>query len=248
MRRAVFIGYDQREADAFAVAVASIKHHAKEPVDIMAVDMKVLQERGLYQRPTVSRDGKLWDVISDAPMSTAFAISRFFVPLLATEYCDEPWDWAVFMDCDVMLRADVGELFALADPTKALQCVHHKQEQGAAVKMDGQLQTFYARKNWSSCMILNLRNPANRALTIEKLNTWTGRALHGFNWLADEFIGPLPPEWNHLCGVDAPNPNAKLVHFTLGIPRMPGYENCEHSTEWLRYRDALAERAGARPS
>lgn len=248
MRRSVWIGYDARERDAFTIACTSIRQHAREPVDIMAVDLNVLQARGLYQRPLDLRDGKLWDVISGAPMSTEFAISRFFVPMLATQYCDEPWDWAVFMDCDVLLRADIHELFDLADPTKALQCVQHKQEQGAAIKMDGQTQTFYARKNWSSVMLLNLRHPAHRTLTATKLNTWTGRALHGFNWLADEFIGALPAEWNHLVGVDAPDPEAKLVHYTLGIPRMPGYETCEHSGEWWQYHHALTGRAEARPS
>jgi lipopolysaccharide biosynthesis glycosyltransferase len=239
MRKAVFIGFEPREQDAFAIAVTSLQRHATEPVEIMAVDLSVLQQRGLYQRPLERRDGRLFDVISDAPMSTEFAISRFFVPLLATEYCDKPWDLAVFMDCDVMLRADIGELFALADPAKALQCVQHKQEGGAAIKMDGQTQTFYARKNWSSVMMFNLRHPAHRTLTTLKLNTWTGRALHGFNWLSDEFIGALPAGWNHLVGVDQPDPEAKLVHYTLGIPRMDGYRTCEFSGEWWEYHHAL---------
>lgn len=249
MRRSVWIGFDPREQDAFAVACASIRNRASVPVDMMAVDLAVLQKRGLYQRPIEKRSGgQLWDPISNAPMSTQFAISRFFVPLLATQYSAEPWDWAVFMDCDVLLRADVGELFALADPTKAVQCVQHKQETGAAVKMDGQEQTFYARKNWSSVMLLNLRHPAMKALTIAKLNTWTGRALHGFNWLADPFIGELPPTWNHLVGVDEPDPEAKLVHFTLGIPSMPGYQNCEHADEWWAYHRAITRTAEVQPS
>lgn len=239
MRGSVWIGYDQREQDAFAVAVASLRAHASTPVDMMAVDIAKLQETGLYQRPTLWRDGQLFDMISEAPMSTTFAISRFFVPLLATQFCEEPWDWALFIDCDMLFRADVHELFALADPSKAVQCVQHQQEIGPAVKMDGQTQTFYARKNWSSVCLFNLTHPAMRTLTARKLNTWTGRALHGFNWLADEFIGALPPAWNHLVGVNPPDPDAKLVHYTLGIPRMAGYEQCEHSDEWWRYRKAL---------
>jgi lipopolysaccharide biosynthesis glycosyltransferase len=214
----------------------------------MAVDLSVLQRRGLYQRPVERRAGKLWDAISQAPMSTEFAISRFFVPMLATQLCEEPWDWAVFMDCDVLLRADIGELFALADSKKAIQCVQHQQEGGPATKMDGQTQTFYARKNWSSVMLINLWHPAMKALTVQKLNTWTGRALHGFNWLADEFIGAIPAHWNHLVGVDEHDPHAKLVHFTLGVPSMPGYQSCDHSAEWWDYWRALVGRKEARPS
>lgn len=248
MRRSIWIGFDPRERDAFEVAVASIRQHASEPIDIMAVDLRVLQDRGVYQRPMERRDGRLFDLISDAPMSTEFAISRFFVPLLATRWCEEPWEWALFMDCDVMLRADPAELFALADPQKAVQCVHHRQEAGASIKMDGQLQTFYARKNWSSVLLWNLNHPGNRTLTPEKLNTWTGRALHGFNWLPDEFVGELPAQWNHLVGIDEPDPEAKLVHFTLGIPRMAGYQTCEHSGEWWSYRHAITGRLEVQPS
>jgi lipopolysaccharide biosynthesis glycosyltransferase len=152
------------------------------------------------------------------------------------------------MDCDVLIRSDLVELFALADQKKALQCVQHQQEGGGTTKMDGQTQTFYARKNWSSVMLLNLWHPAMRTLTLQKLNTWTGRALHGFNWLDDQFVGEIPHEWNHLVGVDAPDPDAKIVHFTLGIPSMPGYQSCEHSAEWWKYRKALGQPAKALPS
>lgn len=248
MRRVVWIGFDPREHDAFEVAVASLYAHATVEIDVQAVDLSKLMASGIYQRPTQREHGRLRDVISQAPMSTEFAISRFFVPLLSTQYCAEPWDWAVFMDCDVLLRADIGELFALADPKMAVQCVQHRQEGGSAVKMDGQTQTFYDRKNWSSVMLLNLRHPAMKVLTIAKLNTWSGRALHGFQWLPDQFIGALPAGWNHLVGVDPPDPDAKLVHFTLGIPSMPGYQSSEHSDEWWAYRKATLERREARPS
>lgn len=232
MKRSVWIGYDPREQDAFEVAVASLRAKSKTEVDTFAVSLEVLQERGLYQRKTERRDGKLWDVISDAPMSTEFAISRFFVPYLA-----EPYDWAVFMDCDVMLRADIDELFALADPHKAVQVVKHDHRPTEGTKMDGQPQTSYPRKNWSSVMLWNVHHPANFGLTVAKLNAWAGRCLHGFEWLLDQFIGELPAEWNHLVGVEPESPDAKLVHFTLGIPSMEGYANCEHAPEWWSYVD-----------
>ena len=228
MKRSIWIGHDPREQDAFEVAVRSIAAHSKEPIPTFAVSLEVLQSRGLYTRPTEHRDGRLWDVTSDAPMSTEFAISRFFVPLLAGPEAE----WAVFMDCDVLLRTDIAELFELADPAKAIQVVKHDQRPTERVKMDGQVQTAYPRKNWSSVMLWNLRHPAHQTLTAAKLNAWAGRALHGFQWLADEFIGDLPAEWNHLVGVEPPNPAAKLVHFTLGTPSMDGYADCEFASEW----------------
>lgn len=235
---AVWIGYDPREQEAFDVAKASIELHSGFDLDIYAMALGVLQRRGMYQRPTRKDGNVLWDVISDAPMSTEFAISRFFVPALSPQY-----SWAVFMDCDVMLRAPIEELFALADKTKAVQVVKHSHLPGSATtKMDGQPQTAYPRKNWSSVVLWNLKHPANRTLTAAKLNSWSGRALHGFQWLADEVIGELPAEWNHLVGVNAPNPDAKLVHFTLGIPTMAGYQACEHAAEWWKLFSPMRER------
>jgi hypothetical protein len=100
--------------------------------------------------------------------------------------------------------------------------------------MDGQQQTQYARKNWSSVMLWNLDHPAHDAVTSELLNSVPGRDLHRFCWLDDELIGALPPAWNYLVGhTRLPDPkDAKLVHFTEGTPDMLGYESCEFSDEW----------------
>ena len=226
MKRSIWIGYDPREKDALAVCVASIRAHLSAAIPIHVVDLTVLRNRGLYQRPTSYRNGQLWDGISDAPMSTEFAISRFFLPHI----CED--DWAIFMDCDMLVRADLVQLFDRANHQRALQVVKHQYAPTETEKMDGQIQTAYSRKNWSSVMLWNLRHGANRWLTLNALNQWAGRALHQFRWLEDAEIGELDAEWNHLVGVQPPNPDAKIVHFTLGIPRMAGYENCEFADEW----------------
>lgn len=234
MSRSIWIGYDRRERAAYHVARRSIAAHWGEAIAIKAVCLPDLMMRGLYSRPTLFLPGRgesvMWDQISDAPMSTEFAISRFLVPILART------GWALFMDCDVMLRAPIEELFALADPRYALMCVQHAPQPAAARKMDGQPQLAYRRKNWSSVMLINCDHPANRALDLDLVNGAPGRDLHGFCWLADDLIGALPGEWNHLVGVDAPRPDAKLAHFTLGCPDMAGYEACEHAEEWRGLR------------
>jgi len=231
MKRSIWIGLDTREIDAVKICAASIKAHLSLEADINVIPLADLVECGLYQRPTErSPSGELWDVISDAPMSTEFAISRFLVPQLAEDH-----DVAIFMDCDMLVRADLAELFNLLDPAKALQVVQHNYEPAQSIKMDGRTQTAYTRKNWSSVMLWNLRHPANRLLTAAKVNSWSGRALHQFKWLEDSEIGALPHEWNHLVGVDPPNPDAKIVHFTLGIPRMAGYQDCEFAQEWFEW-------------
>lgn len=145
-------------------------------------------------------------------MSTEFAISRFAIPLLQRS------GWALFIDCDFVAIADVADLFALANDKYAVMCVKHEHVPLEAIKMDDQLQTVYARKNWSSCVLWNLEHPGNRRLTIEMLNTLPGRDLHAFCWLLDSEIGDLPKHWNTLAGVDSKEETAeaRFLHFTLG--------------------------------
>ena len=230
MKRSIWVGFDPREQDAFHVAVRSIQAHLSDAIPIFAVALEPLQRKGVYQRPMQRRNGQLWDLISDAPMSTEFAISRFLVPHLAGE------GLALFMDCDMLVRVDVAELFDRFDPNHAVECVQHRHEPAGGTKMDGQIQTGYPFKNWSSVMMINCDHPANKALTVTKINTWAGRALHSFAWLeGDHLIGALDKSWNHLVGVDKPDPDCRIAHMTLGIQSMPGYAECEHAEEWRSY-------------
>ena len=248
MDRSVYIGLDPRELDAYRVALRSMLAHSAEPPERRyALDLAKLTKAKAYSRPTMKIDGQLWDCISEAPMSTEFAISRFLVPYLCRQ-TGQHTGLALFIDCDMMFRAPVEELFALADPTKAVQVVKHDYEVTSTTKMDGQKNVPYRRKNWSSVMLFNLDHPAIHNLTIAKVNSWAGRNLHGFDWLEDQFLGDLPPEWNHLVGVNPPDPNAKLVHFTLGVPSMAGYENCEHAAEWWSYPQPAILAEQHRPS
>ncbi len=232
----VYIGFDAREAAAFAVARYSIERRLAAPVRVHGIVLQQLQAQGLYTRPMHRSDsGQLWDDISEAPCSTEFAISRFFTPLLAG------WQgWALFTDADVLVRGNVMRLFELADPTKAVMCVQHGHLPQAGVKMDGQAQLPYARKNWSSVMLFNCGHPANRALTLDLLNTAPGRDLHRFCWLNDSEIGALPASWNWLVGHSDPAIAPDLVHFTDGFPLMPGYHDQPYANEWRAAMEAWA--------
>jgi len=222
----IYIGFDPRpaEAQAYAVARKSIRRYSK--IKIKGVILKDLIACGLYDRPTDRRDGVMWDRISGAPMSTEFAISRFLVPRLARS------GWALFVVGDVLARADVGELFAMADPSKACMVVKHNYTPVGKTKMDGQIQTAYPRKNWSSVVLWNCDHRGAQYLTPGIVNTMRGLWLHQFSWLDDSDIGELDPCWNHLVGDYPPNAEAKLVHFTNGCPNMDRFERCEYADEW----------------
>lgn len=232
-RNTIWIGYDPRELDAFMVAKLTAER-AAPMVQVRGLVLDDLIAAGLYTRETITKDGKLFDVVSGHPMSTEFAISRFFVPLICKN------GWALFMDCDMMVRGNLQELFddvrrKFAD--KAVVCVPHHQTSGPAVKMDGQDQSYYPRKNWSSFMFFNCEHPSNQRLTQDYLNSTPGRDLHAFSWLADHEIGHIGIEWNWLVNI-SPVPQGPIcnVHFTEGVPSMKGHENDHFSAEW---RDQL---------
>ena len=230
----IWIGFDPRpsEISAFAVARHSIKKRLTAPIPIYGLVLSELQKSGSYRRQVEWRAGfdhpVMWDMPSDAPMSTEFANSRFLVPMLAKT------GWALFMDCDMLVRTNFARLFDYKSENSkyAVMCVKHNHRPTGKTKMDGQLQTKYRRKNWSSFMLFNCDHPSNRKLTLEMVNTLPGRDLHRFCWLEDHEIGELAPEWNYLVGASEKMNDPKIIHFTLGLPIMRGYENCEFADEW----------------
>jgi len=228
----VFLGYDPREHVAYEVADFSIRRRASVPILITPL---VLAHLGhVMCRPVERRDGKLYCPISQAPMSTEFAISRFCVPFLQRE------GWALFADCDVLCLADIAELFALADDRYAVQVVKHAPMTATGTKMDGQQQTAYARKNWSSVVLWNCSHPSHARLTHDRLNHWPGRDLHAFKWLEDDEIGELPQQWNWLVGVTQGDASAaRTLHFTLGGPWFPEWMGGPCDDLWIRERCAM---------
>ena len=220
-----FFGFDCRENAAYEVCVRSLRAHASFAPVVHPLLQAHLRGLGLYSRVHERREGRWWDVISEAPMSTEFAITRFLTPHLART------EWALFSDSDFLWRADVAELVAKADSRFAVMVVKHDYAPTESVKMDGQIQTHYSRKNWSSLILWNCRHPAHAVLP-RLVNEWPGRRLHAFEWLPDDCIGELPGEWNWLEGHSDPALNAKGVHFTRGTPDMTGYENIPYADEW----------------
>lgn len=221
----IFIGHDRREQAAFDVAVKSLRRFQPD-VAYLPLQLERLAAVGLLRRPMDMR-GQMYDLPSNAHCATEFAISRFLVPILCQS------GFALFVDADVVFLADPGELFALADPEKAVMVVKHHNGHVAGAKMDGQMQQMYPRKNWSSVMLFNCDHPANRRLSLQDVNDRPGRDLHAFYWLNDDEIGELPSEYNWLVGVQPKPETPKVAHFTLGGPWLPSWQGAEHDEIWL---------------
>lgn len=228
----IFVGYDIRDHKAFRVCEASILAHTSDRVRIIPLLDHECRKKYGYARPFhVEPSGQKIDDIDDKPFSTEFSFTRFLVPH-AAGYRD---DLAIFCDADMLWRADVYELVnhCLNDEQKrAVWCVQHQHNPVETIKMDGVRQTIYRRKNWSSLVVWNPSR--NQFLTPERVNELPGSYLHAFSWLEDGDIGDLPEWWNWLVGYSSPNIEPSVVHYTLGTPDFPGYENAPYSREWLK--------------
>jgi hypothetical protein len=222
----VYIGYDPREAVAFYTLAHSILRRSSIPVAVAPLMQSQL--KSVYKRPRGPTE------------STEFSLTRFLVPFLSGFQ-----GWSIFMDCDMLCRADIAELAAQIErqPDKAVLVCKHDYVPKTERKFLNQVQTKYARKNWSSLMVLN--NERCRALTPDYVNSASGLELHRFAWTQDSLIGELPLEWNWLVGEYEYRPDARIVHYTLGGPYFDEYRNCDYAAEWfeeLRSLQATAQR------
>ena len=83
--------------------------------------------------------------------------------------------------------------------------------------------------------LMQYKGCANAVVTPEFIQNATGAQVHRFTWLADELVGELPAEWNWLDIEYEWNPQAKLVHYTLGTPCFHEFsDQGDFANEWHR--------------
>lgn len=204
----VFIGFDPRETVAYHVCSQSILSRSSSPLAITPIYLENIKK--IFDRPREQQ-------------STDFAFSRFLVPYLSGYK-----GFSIFMDCDMLVRCDITELLQYASTDHDVCVVKHDYVPKTTTKFLGAKQTVYPCKNWSSVMLFN--NDRCRALTPEYVNRASGAELHQFMWAKS--VGELPKEYNHLVGEYDENPDAKIVHYTLGTPCFKGYEDQEFACDW----------------
>ncbi len=134
---------------------------------------------------------------------TEFTFSRFLVPWL----CGYEGT-AIFMDADICVTGDIAELAAQADGESSVQVM---QEQ--------------ARFEWPSVMLFN--NAQCKMLTPEFVNDDSHNPLM-LGWAK---VGSFSREWNQCVGYASPL-DAKLYHYTQGIPFWPEVRGLEEDKIW----------------
>jgi len=211
----VFIGYDSKEKAAFSTLSYSILRNSTKPVAITPIYLPNIKDDFIRSRNNLS--------------STEFSFSRFMVPYLMNYQ-----GWALFMDCDMLMKADISELWRMRDDRYAVQVCQHDYYPKSATKFLNQMQTVYPKKNWSSFMLMNCSKCTR--LTPDYVNSASGLELHQFKWLnSDEQIGALPLEWNWLAGEYDHKEDVKNIHFTEGGPWFDDYKETDYADEWWTY-------------
>jgi lipopolysaccharide biosynthesis glycosyltransferase len=214
----VVVGFDPREALVYHVFCQSVINHASGPVSFVPLAINTLSD---YCE-------------SHGDGSNEFIYSRFLTPYLCN------YDgWAIYADGDMVCRDDIYKLFAMKDPTKAVQVVKHDYLTVATQKYFGNKNENYPRKNWSSVMLWNCGHEAVKCLTPDLVETKTGAFLHRFQWLDDALVGDLPKEWNWLATEYEDNYEAKLVHYTLGAPCLKDYAEAPMADIWFKAFEQL---------
>lgn len=216
----VFIGYDSKEKIAYHVLSESILRNSTEPVKITPVFLKNVKNFFQRERNQIS--------------STEFSFSRFIVPYLMNYE-----GWGLFMDCDMLMKSDIAELWKLRDSKYAVQLCKHDYIPKNKSKFLNQIQTVYEKKNWSSFMLMN--SEKCKKLTPKYVNNASGLELHQFKWLENEsLIGSLPLEWNWLAGEYPYKENVKNIHYTEGGPYFKKSSNCDYARDWFDlYKDII---------
>lgn len=213
----LYAGFDEREEVGFHTFASSVIHRASRPVSIHPLHLGMF--RGFYEEK--HGDG-----------TNAFIYTRFLIPFL-----QHFTGWAVFMDgADMVCLGDIAELWDHRDHYKAVQVVKHDYQTKHPRKYVGtQMEADnrdYPRKNWSSVMLINCGHFAWRQMTPERVMAMSGADLHQFAWVESERVGDIPREWNWLADEFGENKDAKLLHWTAGIPGFPAYANAPMADVW----------------
>ena len=121
----------------------------------------------------------------------------------------------------MVVTGDIAELFYLAAGEHSVQ-VQQKQ----------------ARFEWASAMLFNCEHC--KTLTPEFIDD-EANVLFDMKWGT---VGHFPAEWNHCVSYAEPRTDAKLYHYTAGIPVWPETRGLPEDFAWVQEAKMLTHTVG----
>lgn len=110
----------------------------------------------------------------------------------------------------MLVLCDIWELEELYEPLAQIQVVQGKE-----------------RFEWPSLMLFS--NAQCSHLTPDYINDEKNKVNKIWEWAR---LADFPHEYNHCVGYDEPRDDAKIVHFTQGIPCFEETQNSEYADAW----------------
>ena len=190
----IFVGWDCSDERAFDVCLYAIQSRASDLVEIVPLKPKSL--------PPANGSDKLGGCVT----------ARFHIP----EFMGFA-GWALFVSSDMLVQADIYDLWRLRDDRYAVMSVDHG---GGASNGCASPEV-----SWSSLVLWNCGHAANRSLDRDLLRDADPNWLRRFGWLDEAQIGRLPEEWNWREGRSDPSMSPKIIEFAAKQPwhREPGH-------------------------
>lgn len=124
----------------------------------------------------------------------------------------------IFCDEDMVVTGDIWELFAYVSKLDEWDVAVMKEQ---------------PKFEWSSVMVFNNKNCTN--LTPEFIDNEVNKVLD-MSWAAN--VAGIPSVWNHCVGYMEPK-EAKLYHYTQGIPFWPEVRGLPEDEHWYEAFDSM---------
>lgn len=227
----IVIGFTPEEVPAFYACMNSILNNTQSVCRFTPLYLPSLTNAGLYWRKDKG--------------ATDFSFSRFLAPYLAG-YRGK----VLFLDCDMIVKGDVQELFDALPLDKCVAVVKHDFTPKDGVKFGGLAKTnAYPKKLWSAVMVFNCSSQRVKSLTPKYVNEASGADLHQFAWTHEHRIVELPEAWQWIPNHSAlPIEDAKLIHYTEEAPWWPNYPDKGSKEEriWLEEQTKLISKQALR--
>jgi len=208
----LFCGYDSREAIGYQVFCNSVIARSSVPVAFTPIN---------------SQGQKVG--------TNSFTVSRFLVPYLCGFQ-----GFAVFADAsDMICLTDIAEIAKefnnMNTPVKVVKHDYKTKNPNKYIGTDMEAKnTDYWRKNWASLMVINCDHILWRKFTPDFVSKLEPIDLLQFKLFHPDDIHELPKEWNCLVDEGQDPTDAKILHWTAGVPAFEHYKLAKFADKWRK--------------